>query len=103
MAVQASARTCELVLFKLAVSVYHFFSFFFFLSFLTLLLPIKQPAPPAAVCDLTTRFICSHSAVAPTIHEIKSHGIGLGRNALLRCEAAAVPTPTYEWYKSEKR
>ncbi|CAG01186.1 unnamed protein product, partial [Tetraodon nigroviridis] len=40
---------------------------------------------------------------APTIHEIKSHGIGLGRNALLRCEAAAVPAPTYEWYKSEKR
>lgn len=75
----------------------------FFLYFLTLLLLIKQPAPPASVCDLTTRFISSHSPDAPTIHEIKSHGIGLGRNALLRCEAAAVPAPTYEWYKSEKR
>ncbi|XP_056269900.1 neuronal growth regulator 1 isoform X3 [Pseudoliparis swirei] len=40
---------------------------------------------------------------APTIHEMKSHGVGLGRTALLRCEAAAVPSPTFEWYKGEKR
>ncbi|XP_011613257.1 neuronal growth regulator 1 isoform X2 [Takifugu rubripes] len=40
---------------------------------------------------------------APTIHEIKIHGIGLGRTALLRCEATAVPAPTFEWYKGEKR
>ncbi|KAK1896325.1 Neuronal growth regulator 1, partial [Dissostichus eleginoides] len=40
---------------------------------------------------------------APTIHEMKSHGVGLGRTALLRCEAAAVPPPTFEWYKGEKR
>ncbi|KAL2090105.1 hypothetical protein ACEWY4_014793 [Coilia grayii] len=39
----------------------------------------------------------------PTIHEMKSHGVGLGRTALLRCEAAAVPTPDFEWYKGEKR
>lgn len=103
MAVQASARTSELVLFKLDVSVYHFFSFFLLSFFFDPLAADKTATPPAAVCDLTTRFICSHSAVAPTIHEIKSHGIGLGRNALLRCEAAAVPAPTYEWYKSEKR
>ncbi|XP_061681408.1 neuronal growth regulator 1 isoform X2 [Syngnathoides biaculeatus] len=40
---------------------------------------------------------------APSIHEMKSHGVGLGRTALLRCEAAAVPFPTFEWYKGEKR
>ncbi|KAM4575292.1 neuronal growth regulator 1 isoform 1-T1 [Fundulus diaphanus] len=39
----------------------------------------------------------------PSIHEMKSHGVGLGRTALLRCEAAAVPSPTFEWYKGEKR
>lgn len=43
------------------------------------------------------------SPVAPAIHEMKSHGVGLGRTALLRCEAAAVPSPTFEWYKGEKR
>ncbi|CAM9202590.1 unnamed protein product [Lampetra planeri] len=41
--------------------------------------------------------------VAPSIHEIKSNGVGLGRTALIRCEAAAVPSPTFEWYKGEKR
>ncbi|XP_077572583.1 neuronal growth regulator 1 isoform X1 [Stigmatopora nigra] len=40
---------------------------------------------------------------SPSIHEMKSHGVGLGRTALLRCEAAAVPSPTFEWYKGEKR
>ncbi|XP_059923499.1 neuronal growth regulator 1 [Gadus macrocephalus] len=40
---------------------------------------------------------------APSIHEMKSHGVGLGRTALLRCEAAAVPVPIFEWYKGEKR
>ncbi|XP_078478986.1 neuronal growth regulator 1-like [Lampetra planeri] len=40
---------------------------------------------------------------APSIHEIKSNGVGLGRTALIRCEAAAVPSPTFEWYKGEKR
>uniref|UniRef100_A0A8C5C9F0 Neuronal growth regulator 1 n=1 Tax=Gadus morhua TaxID=8049 RepID=A0A8C5C9F0_GADMO len=34
---------------------------------------------------------------APSIHEMKSHGVGLGRTALLRCEAAAVPVPIFEW------
>uniref|UniRef100_A0A8C9S0X2 Neuronal growth regulator 1 n=1 Tax=Scleropages formosus TaxID=113540 RepID=A0A8C9S0X2_SCLFO len=39
----------------------------------------------------------------PTIHEMKSSAVGLGRTALLRCEAAAVPSPTFEWYKGDKR
>ncbi|XP_028857201.1 neuronal growth regulator 1 isoform X2 [Denticeps clupeoides] len=39
----------------------------------------------------------------PTIHEMKSHGLGLGRTALLRCEAAAVPTPEFEWFKGGQR
>ncbi|KAM8744600.1 neuronal growth regulator 1 isoform 1-T1 [Acanthopagrus schlegelii] len=40
---------------------------------------------------------------APSIHEMKSHGVVPGRTALLRCEAAAVPSPTFEWFKGEKR
>ena len=51
---------------------------------------------------LTVTF-CFLVPVAPTIHETKSHAVGLGRTALLRCEAAAVPIPTFEWYKGEKR
>ncbi|XP_072294084.1 neuronal growth regulator 1 isoform X4 [Eucyclogobius newberryi] len=40
---------------------------------------------------------------APSIHEMKSNGVSLGRTGLLRCEATAVPLPTFEWYKGEKR
>uniref|UniRef100_A0A1A8N0B9 Neuronal growth regulator 1 n=2 Tax=Nothobranchius TaxID=28779 RepID=A0A1A8N0B9_9TELE len=40
---------------------------------------------------------------APTIHEMKSQGVGLGRTALLRCEAIAVPFPIFEWRKGENR
>ncbi|XP_035270505.1 neuronal growth regulator 1 isoform X1 [Anguilla rostrata] len=40
---------------------------------------------------------------APEIREIKSAGVGRGRTALLRCEAAAVPTPVFEWYKGDKK
>ncbi|GAA6092733.1 neuronal growth regulator 1, partial [Tachysurus ichikawai] len=39
----------------------------------------------------------------PSIHEAKSHRVRLGSTALLRCEAAAVPPPVFEWYKGEKR
>ncbi|XP_047669347.1 neuronal growth regulator 1 isoform X1 [Tachysurus fulvidraco] len=39
----------------------------------------------------------------PSIHEAKSNGVRIGHTALLRCEAAAVPTPVFEWYKGEKR
>ncbi|XP_061884608.1 neuronal growth regulator 1 isoform X1 [Entelurus aequoreus] len=40
---------------------------------------------------------------APSIQEMKSNGVVLGRTALLRCEAAAVPSPTFDWFKGEKR
>uniref|UniRef100_A0A671SRP8 Neuronal growth regulator 1 n=2 Tax=Sinocyclocheilus anshuiensis TaxID=1608454 RepID=A0A671SRP8_9TELE len=39
----------------------------------------------------------------PAIHEMRSHGVRPGQIALLRCEAAAVPSPAFEWYKGEKR
>ncbi|TSK42076.1 Neuronal growth regulator 1 [Bagarius yarrelli] len=42
-------------------------------------------------------------SVPPSIHEMKSHGVQPGYTALLRCEAAAVPSPAFEWYKGEKR
>ncbi|XP_072540476.1 neuronal growth regulator 1 isoform X3 [Salminus brasiliensis] len=42
-------------------------------------------------------------SVPPSIHEMKSHGVRPGLTALLRCEAAAVPSPVFEWYKGEKR
>ncbi|XP_062412087.1 neuronal growth regulator 1 isoform X1 [Sardina pilchardus] len=39
----------------------------------------------------------------PNIHEMKGNSGGLRRPALLRCEAAAVPTADFEWYKGDKR
>lgn len=103
-AFHAHVRGCHFQALRLTFStaLSHFITYFFFFFFVTLLLLITQTLPPASVCDLT-RLISSYSPVAPTIHEIKSHGIGLGRTALLRCEAAAVPSPTFEWYKGEKR
>ncbi|ROL44494.1 Neuronal growth regulator 1 [Anabarilius grahami] len=49
------------------------------------------------------RLFLSGSEVPPAIHEMKSHGVRPGQIALLRCEAAAVPSPVFEWYKGEKR
>ncbi|KAG7456541.1 hypothetical protein MATL_G00236920 [Megalops atlanticus] len=39
----------------------------------------------------------------PTIHEVKATGVGVARSALLRCEAAAVPPPAFEWYRGSRR
>ncbi|KAM9325914.1 neuronal growth regulator 1 [Gastrophryne carolinensis] len=40
---------------------------------------------------------------APTILEITPSGVSLGKNGIIRCETAAVPSPTFEWYKGEKK
>ncbi|XP_048845765.1 neuronal growth regulator 1-like [Brienomyrus brachyistius] len=39
----------------------------------------------------------------PIIHEVKFTGTGSAHSALFRCEAAAVPSPAFEWYKGKKR
>ncbi|NXU54225.1 NEGR1 regulator, partial [Turnix velox] len=41
--------------------------------------------------------------VAPTIQELKSSGVMLGGNGLIRCEGAGVPAPLFEWYKGERK
>ncbi|XP_040216636.1 neuronal growth regulator 1 isoform X2 [Rana temporaria] len=40
---------------------------------------------------------------APTILEITPSGVSLGKTGLIRCETAAVPAPTFEWYKGERK
>ncbi|XP_063795159.1 neuronal growth regulator 1 isoform X2 [Pseudophryne corroboree] len=40
---------------------------------------------------------------APTILEITPSGVSLGKTGLIRCETAAVPSPSFEWYKGEKK
>ncbi|NXI54917.1 NEGR1 regulator, partial [Chloroceryle aenea] len=40
---------------------------------------------------------------APTIQELKSSGVMLGGNGLIRCEGAGVPAPVFEWYKGERK
>ncbi|NWW55172.1 NEGR1 regulator, partial [Pedionomus torquatus] len=42
-------------------------------------------------------------SVAPTIQELKSSGVVLGGNGLIRCEGAGVPAPLFEWYKGERK
>ncbi|NWI58667.1 NEGR1 regulator, partial [Calyptomena viridis] len=41
--------------------------------------------------------------IAPTIQELKSSGVVLGGNGLIRCEGAGVPAPLFEWYKGERK
>ncbi|XP_077306602.1 neuronal growth regulator 1 isoform X1 [Lithobates pipiens] len=40
---------------------------------------------------------------APTILEIMPSGVSLGKTGLIRCETAAVPSPTFEWYKGDRK
>ncbi|NXA03911.1 NEGR1 regulator, partial [Sapayoa aenigma] len=53
--------------------------------------------------------LCQHPlynsflSVAPTIQELKSSGVVLGGNGLIRCEGAGVPAPVFEWYKGERK
>ncbi|NWU50672.1 NEGR1 regulator, partial [Dromas ardeola] len=44
-----------------------------------------------------------HHLFAPTIQELKSSGVVLGGNGLIRCEGAGVPAPVFEWYKGERK
>ncbi|XP_075762496.1 limbic system-associated membrane protein isoform X7 [Pelodiscus sinensis] len=39
----------------------------------------------------------------PTITESKSNEAATGRQALLKCEASAMPTPDFEWYRDDTR
>ncbi|NWX21721.1 NEGR1 regulator, partial [Aegotheles bennettii] len=48
-------------------------------------------------------FYNSFLSVAPTIQELKSSGVVLGGNGLIRCEGAGVPAPVFEWYKGERK
>ncbi|KAJ7401497.1 hypothetical protein BTVI_95591 [Pitangus sulphuratus] len=48
-------------------------------------------------------FYNSFLSVAPTIQELKSSGVVLGGNGLIRCEGAGVPAPIFEWYKGERK
>ncbi|NWW37181.1 NEGR1 regulator, partial [Panurus biarmicus] len=45
----------------------------------------------------------SYFSVAPTIQELKSSGVMLGGNGLIRCEGAGVPAPVFEWFKGERK
>ncbi|NXK92338.1 NEGR1 regulator, partial [Formicarius rufipectus] len=49
------------------------------------------------------RFYNSFLSVAPTIQELKSSGVMLGGNGLIRCEGAGVPAPLFEWYRGERK
>ncbi|NWH16411.1 NEGR1 regulator, partial [Grus americana] len=68
----------------------------------------KYPSPgalcgasPVAGCKYP--FYNSFFSVAPTIQELKSSGVMLGGNGLIRCEGAGVPAPVFEWYKGERK
>ncbi|NXQ33509.1 NEGR1 regulator, partial [Alaudala cheleensis] len=45
----------------------------------------------------------SYFSVAPTIQELKSSGVVLGGNGLIRCEGAGVPAPVFEWFRGERK
>lgn len=53
--------------------------------------------------DANVHFYNSFFSVAPTIQELKSSGVVLGGNGLIRCEGAGVPAPVFEWYKGERK
>ncbi|NWY38181.1 NEGR1 regulator, partial [Sylvia atricapilla] len=58
-------------------------------------------------CTCLSRCQCpshgSYFSVAPTIQELKSSGVVLGGNGLIRCEGAGVPAPLFEWFKGERK
>ncbi|NWW73003.1 NEGR1 regulator, partial [Climacteris rufus] len=71
----------------------------------------RAPPMQMGVCnspsDLVSTCQCpSHNSflsVAPTIQELKSSGVMLGGNGLIRCEGAGVPAPLFEWFKGDRK
>uniref|UniRef100_A0A8B9FFU4 Neuronal growth regulator 1 n=1 Tax=Amazona collaria TaxID=241587 RepID=A0A8B9FFU4_9PSIT len=57
----------------------------------------------SAYGDANVPFAILFFSVAPTIQELKSSGVVLGGNGLIRCEGAGVPAPVFEWYKGERK
>lgn len=51
--------------------------------------------------DLVSPLCCS--ADPPTIKKTQSSETPVGRMGMLQCDATAVPTPEFEWYRDEKR
>lgn len=47
-------------------------------------------------------FVPYSSKDPPTITDVTSARTGLGRAALLRCEAMAVPPADFQWYKDDR-
>ncbi|CAH2326722.1 igLON family member 5, partial [Pelobates cultripes] len=39
----------------------------------------------------------------PSITDVKNAQSSVGKSAVLRCEASAVPPAEFEWYKEDKR
>lgn len=46
---------------------------------------------------------CMTPADPPTIKKTQSSETPVGRMGTLQCDATAVPTPEFEWYRDEKR
>ncbi|NWI18069.1 NEGR1 regulator, partial [Crypturellus soui] len=64
--------------------------------------PTRSRAEQASYLHTNIYFTIFFS-VAPTIQELKSSGVVLGGNGLIRCEGAGVPAPAFEWYKGERK
>ncbi|NWY06234.1 NEGR1 regulator, partial [Nothoprocta ornata] len=69
-----------------------------------------REGPPEVIYGPEQALIYTHISilqfffsVAPTIQELKSSGVMLGGNGLIRCEGAGVPAPAFEWYKGERK
>ncbi|NXG70104.1 NEGR1 regulator, partial [Baryphthengus martii] len=65
--------------------------------------PRRSGVQRSAYLDANVRFTILFFSVAPTIQELKSSGVVLGGNGLIRCEGAGVPAPVFEWYKGERK
>lgn len=57
---------------------------------------------PEAPTQQGRAFVPCSSKDPPTITDVTSARTGLGRAALLRCEAMAVPPADFQWYKDDR-